>query len=314
MKILIIISIFCIIVLYYLYQTEGFENPAISIDPTLIEKYNKFVSFYNPFLINWEKAVVTSIALDTPIQPLTDPSQVGSKGASFKEPSRVEMNAYIQNLEKTLKKAFPPITDSLPSTLDANVINEINQRISMDPSSYQNALQWMNKSLSEAHAQMNAMKKSPEGFDVMNKYQLVEDFDNCAEYTKCMSDPDVISKISDAQNAEQLKKEKEKRKAFENKLNKINNDSTIQREAKKNQELIKKSKEVEEQAKSGDLLNQFNLSNDDDSLSHFVRPSGVDKLANMKKNNPNQYKKNEKENGQFLALGTLLNSISNSIR
>jgi hypothetical protein len=118
----------------------------------------------------------------------------------------------------------------------------------------------------------------------------------------------------DVYNEQQIKKEKDRRKQLEDKLNKINSDSTIQREAKKNQELIRKSKEIEEQAKSGDLLNQFNLSDNDDSLSHFVRPSGVDKLANMKKNNPNQYKKNEKENGQFLALGTLLNSISNSIR
>jgi hypothetical protein len=301
MKVLIIISIFCIIVLYYICQTEGFED---IIDPSLIEKYTKFVSFYNPFLVNWEKAIVTSIALDTPIQPLTDPSQVGSKVAPFKGPTRVEINTYIQKLEKTLNKPFPLVTDPLPSTLDANVINQMNQRISMDPSSYQNALQWMNNSLSEAHKQMNALKKSPEGFDVMDKYQVIEHFDNCAEYSKCM----------DVYNEQQIKKEKDRRKQLEDKLNKINSDSTIQREAKKNQELIKKSKEIEEQAKSGGLLNQFNLSNNDDSLSHFVRPSGVDKLANMKKNNPNQYKKNEKENGQFLALGTLLNSISNTIR
>ena len=301
MKVLIIISIFCIIVLYYICQTEGFED---IIDPSLIEKYTKFVSFYNPFLVNWEKAIVTSIALDTPIQPLTDPSQVGSKVAPFKGPTRVEINTYIQKLEKTLNKPFPLVTDPLPSTLDVNIINQMNQRISMDPSSYQNALQWMNNSLSEAHKQMNALKKSPEGFDVMDKYQVIEHFDNCAEYSKCM----------DVYNEQQIKKEKDRRKQLEDKLNKINSDSTIQREAKKNQELIKKSKEIEEQAKSGGLLNQFNLSNNDDSLSHFVRPSGVDKLANMKKNNPNQYKKNEKENGQFLALGTLLNSISNTIR
>lgn len=303
MKILIIISIFCVIVLYYLCQTEGFENPAIPIDPGLIEKYNKFVAFYNPFLINWEKAIVTSIALDTPIKPLTDPSQIGSKVASFKGPNRVEINAYIQKLGKTLNKTFPPVTDPLPSTLDANMINEINQRIPMEPSSYQNALQWMNNSLSEAHKQMNALKKSPEGFDVMDKYQLIEDFDNCAEYSKCM----------DVYNEQQIKKEKEKIKVFENKLDNINQNSMIQREAKKNQELIKKSKEVESQAMSGDLLNQFNLTNNDDSLSHFIKPSGVNKLRDMKKNNPKQYQTNEKDNRQILELGTLLNSISNTI-
>lgn len=310
MKILIIISI-CIITLYYFCQTEGFED-LDPIDPTLTEKYNKFVSFYNPLMINWEKAIVTSIGLDTPVKPLTDPSQVGS-GSSFQAPTRIEINAYIQKLEKTLGKPFPPVTDALPSTLDTKVINEINKRIPMDPSVYQNALQWMNTGLSAAQEQLNAMKKSPEGFDVMDKYQKIEPFDNCEEYAKCMSDPEVASKIAAAQSEQQLKKEREKRKALEEKLDKINNNATVQSEAAKNEALIKKSKEIEAQAKSGALLNQFNLTNNDDSLSHFVKPRGVNKLENMKKNNPKEYAANEKNNGKMLGLGTLFNSISNTI-
>jgi hypothetical protein len=308
MKILIIVGILCII-LYVIRQTEGFEDP---IDPELLKKYTTFVAFYNPFLINWEKAIVTSIGLDTPIKALTDPSQVGSASASFTAPTRIEMNAYIQNLEKTLNKPFPPLTDALPSTLDSALITELSQR-PLDPSAYQNALQWMNKSLSAAHTQMDAMKKSPEGFNSVNRYKSKEGFDNCAEYTKCMSDPEVLSKIAEAQNEQQAKKENEKRKALEDKLDKINNDSIIQSEAANNMVLVQKSKEVEEQAKSGALLNQFNLTNNDDSLSHFVKPSGVAKLEDMKKNNPAQYAANEKNNGQILALGTLLNSISRSL-
>jgi hypothetical protein len=297
MKILIIISIFCIFVLYYLYQTEGFENP---VDPLLQKKYSTFVAFYNPFLINWEKAIVTSIGLDTPVKALTDPSQVGS-GSAFTGPTRAEMNTYIQKLEKTLNKPFPLVTDALPSTLDSTLIGELDQRVSMDPSSYQNALQWMNASLSAAFQEMEAMKNSPEGFDVMDKYQLIEGFDNCAQYSKCM----------DIYNEQQLKKEKEKRKVFENQLDNINNNSMIQSEVKKNIALIQKSKEIEAQAKSGDLLNQFNLSND--SSPRLVKPSGFGKLENMKKNNPKQYAENEKNNGQMLGLGTLFNSISNTL-
>jgi hypothetical protein len=221
------------------------------------------------------------------------------------------MNTYIQKLEKTLNKPFPLVTDALPSTLDSTLINELPQRVSMNPSSYQNALQWMNASLSAAFQEMEAMKKSPEGFDVMDKYQLIEDFDNCAEYTKCMSNPEVVSKIAEAQSEQQLKKEREKIKVLENQLDNINNNSKIQLEAAKNSALIKKSKEIEAQAKSGDLMNQFNLSND--SPSRFVKPNGVNKLANMKKYNPKQYAENEKNNGQMLGIATLLNSISNTL-
>jgi hypothetical protein len=304
MKILIILGILCVIILYVTRQTEGFEDP---IEPELIDKYSTFVAFYNPFLINWEKAIVTSIGLDTPIKALTDPSQIGSAAASFTAPTRIEMNTYIQNLEKTLKKPFPPLTDALPATLDSALITELSQR-PLDPSAYQNALQWMNKSLSDAHTQMEAMK-SPGGFNSQRK----EGFDNCAEYTKCMSDPEVLSKIAEAQNEQQAKKEKEKRKALEDKLDNINNNTIVQSEAKKNQELIEKSKEVEAQAKNGTLLNQFNLTNNDDSLSHFIKPLGLSKLEDMKKNNPAQYAANEKNNGQFLELGRLLNSISSAL-
>lgn len=305
MKILIILGILCII-LYVTRQTEGFEDP---IEPELIDKYSTFVAFYNPFLINWEKAIVTSIGLDTPIKPLTDPSQVGSASASFTAPTRIEMNAYIENLGKTLNKPFPPLTDALPSTLDSALITELSQR-PLDPSAYQNALQWMNASLSTAHKQMEAMK-SPEGFNSINKFK--EGFDSCAEYTKCMSDPEVLSKIAQAQIEQQAKKEKEKRKALEDKLDNINNNTIVQSEAKKNKELVQKSKEIEAQAKNGTLLNQFNLTNNDDSLSHFVKPRGVSKLKDMKINNPAQYAANEKNNGQLLALGTLLNSISGAL-
>lgn len=308
MKILIIISIFCIFVLYYLYQTEGFEDP---IDPSLQKKYSTFIAFYNPFLINWEKAIVTSIGLDTPVNALTDPSQVGS-GSAFTGPTRAEMNTYIQKLEKTLNKPFPFVTDALPSTLDSTLINELPQLVSMDPSSYKNALQWMNASLSKALQEMEAMKKSPEGFDVMDKYQLIEDFDNCEEYAKCMSDPEVASKIAAAQSEQQLKKEREKRKELEKKLDNINNNYTIKLEAAKNNALIKISKEIEEQAKNGGLLNKFKLSSGA-FFSRFVRPRGFGKLENMKKNNPKQYAAMEKDNGQMLGLGTLFNSISSTL-
>ena len=308
MKILIIISIFCVFVLYYLCQTEGFEDP---IDPSLLKKYTTFVAFYNPFLINWEKAIVTSIGLDTPVKELTDPSQAGS-GSAFTGPTRAEMNTYIQKLEKTLNKPFPLVTDALPSTLDSKLINELPQLVSMDPSSYKNGLQWMNASLSKALQEMEAMKKSPEGFDVMDKYQLIEDFDNCEEYAKCMSDPEVASKIAAAQSEQQFKKEREKRKELEKKLDNINNNYTIKLEAAKNNALIKVSKEIEALAKNGGLLNKFKLFYGA-SLSRFVRPRGFGKLENMKKNNPKQYAENEKNNGQMLGLATLFNSISSTL-
>ena len=218
MSVLIIVSILFIIIWYCIYETEGFDDQPV--DPKIKEKYQKFVGFYNPFLVDWEKAIVTSIGLDTPVKPLTNPSDISS--ATFKAPTRLEMNNYIKQFEKNINKPLPIITDPLPTTLTSTVVSDITNNISMDPTPYQNALQIMVTSQEEAQNQLNDMKKSPEGFDPINPYQYTEGFDSCADYKKCMTDPDVIDAVSKAQSEQQAKKERERQNQFESKLDKFN--------------------------------------------------------------------------------------------
>ena len=309
MSVLIIVSILFIIIWYCIYETEGFDDQPV--DPKIKEKYQKFVGFYNPFLVDWEKAIVTSIGLDTPVKPLTNPSDISS--ATFKAPTRLEMNNYIKQFEKKINKPLPIITDPLPTTLTSTVVSDITNNISMDPTPYQNALQIMVTSQEEAQNQLNDMKKSPEGFDPINPYQYTEGFDSCADYKKCMTDPDVIDAVSKAQSEQQAKKERERQNQFESKLDKFNENKSIDELNLKNKEYMQKALEIQEKAKSGELLNEFNLSNNDTSLDHFIKPKGVYKLENMKRENPTQYAEYEKKNSQIMSTAGLLNSISNTL-
>lgn len=309
MNVLIIVSILFIIIWYCIYETEGFEDQPI--DPKVEEKYQKFVSFYNPFIANWEKAIVTLIGLDTPVKPLTDPSQTSS--ATFKAPTRVEMNAYIKKLEKSTEKQLPPMTDPLPATLTPAILSDINNHISMDPTPYQNALQLMVKNQEDAQNQLNEMKKSPEGFDPINPYQYTEGFETCDDYKKCMTDPEVIDAIAEAQSEQQSRLQKKRQNAFESKLDKFNMNKSVKELSVKNQEYMKKAEEIQNQANSGELLNQLNLSNNDTSLDHFIKPKGVYKLEQMKKENPKQYAEYEKNNTKIMADAGLFNSISNTL-
>ena len=309
MSVLIIVSILFIIIWYCIYETEGFDDQPV--DPKIKEKYQKFVGFYNPFLVDWEKAIVTSIGLDTPVKPLTNPSDISS--ATFKAPTRLEMNNYIKQFEKNINKPLPIITDPLPTTLTSTVVSDITNNISMDPTPYQNALQIMVTSQEEAQNQLNDMKKSPEGFDPINPYQYTEGFDSCADYKKCMTDPDVIDAVSKAQSEQQAKKERERQNQFESKLDKFNENKSIDELNLKNKEYMQKALEIQEKAKSGELLNEFNLSNNDTSLDHFIKPKGVYKLENMKRENPTQYAEYEKKNSQIMSTAGLLNSISNTL-
>ena len=230
MSVLIILSILFIFIWYCIYETEGFEEP---IDPKIEQKYQQFVGFYNPFLVDWEKAIVTSIGLDTPVKELTSPGAIST--ATFKGPTRDEMNQYIRKLEKTLNKSLPMLTDPLPSTLTSKMVAEM-ANTSMDPAPYQHALQIMVKYQEDAQKEMEKAKQSPEGFDDMNPYWMIEGFESCDQYKKCMTDPDVVDAVARAQ-ADQLAREQQKNQnALEKKLDRINGDKSLQSLTAQNKE------------------------------------------------------------------------------
>jgi len=307
MSVLIILSILFIIIWYCIYEIEGFEEP---IDPKTQEKYQKFVGFYNPFLVDWEKAIVTSIGLDTPVKELTNPGDTST--ATFKAPTQLEMNQYIKKLEKTMNKPLPILTDPLPTTLTSSVISTMKDTISMNPTPYQNALQIMVTYQENAEKQMEEAKKSPEGFDPINPYQYTEGFD-CDQYKKCMTDPDVVNAIAKAQSEQQARQGKEKQQVFGNELDQFNSNKSVQTLSARNKEYMQKAQEIQDKAKNGTLLNEFNLSNNDTSLDHFIKPKGIYNLENMKKNDPGQYAEYEKKNSQIMSVAGLLNSISNTL-
>ena len=232
MNVLIILSILFIIIWYCIYETEGFEEP---IDPKMQEKYQKFVGFYNPFLVDWEKAIVTSIGLDTPVKELTSPDDTST--ATFKAPTQLEMNQYIKKLEKTMNKPLPILTDPLPTTLTSSVMSTMKNTISMNPTPYQNALQIMVTYQENAEKQMEEAKKSPEGFDPINPYQYTEGFD-CDQYKKCMTDPDVVNAIAKAQSEQQAKQGKEKQQVFGNELDQFNANKSVQNLSARNKEYM----------------------------------------------------------------------------
>ena len=187
------------------------------------------------------------------------------------------------------------------------------KNMTMNPTPYQNALQIMVKYQEDAQNEMEKAKQSPEGFDPINLYQYTEGFESCDQYKKCMTDPDVVDAVARAQ-ADQLAREQQKNQnELEKKLDKINGDKSLQSLTAKNKEYMKKAQEIQDKAKSGTLLNDFNLSNNDTSLDHFIKPKGIFNLENMKKYNPRQYAEYEKKNANIMSVAALNNSISNTL-
>ena len=111
-----LVFILIVIILYVCWTEEGFQTQEL--DPEFVKSYQTFIAFYNPFMVNWQKSIITSMNLDAPPQPaLTSPTQVPS-GGSAPAYTQDQMNQYIDGIIQTQHNPFPYITDPLPDLID----------------------------------------------------------------------------------------------------------------------------------------------------------------------------------------------------
>lgn len=242
------------------------------IDPNLVTAYHEFATtVYNPFLVTWQKAIVSSISADQPQKPLTSPSQASSSSATPTIPPQSEMNSYIANLSQKLGKPLPNITDPLPDAIDIVSFPAIAPKIPKDPVPYTNALLWINQQLTEAQAKLQSALK---GESFMN----LEGFDNqtCQDLSQCFQEnPELIRQCGDA-----LKKQgqQEQSQVLEQIKQFMKNKEWASAQ-KTNKKLVEQSKKIESDAKSGELLNQMNLPTEPGIT--YTLPAGSDKLQKM---------------------------------
>lgn len=242
------------------------------LDPDLATAYHQFATtVYNPFLATWQKAIVSAISAEQPQQPLTSPSQISSSSAKPTVPPQKDMNAYIANLSQKLGKSLPNITDPLPEAMDITTFPAIAPRIPKDPAPYTNALTWMNQQLTEAQAKLQSALK---GESFMN----LEGFDHqtCQDLSQCFQDnPELIRQCGAALQ----KQGQQEQSQVLDQIKQFMKNKEFVRAQKTNKDLVQQAKKIEDQAKSGDLLNQMNLPAEPGIK--YTLPEGSDKLKKM---------------------------------
>jgi len=296
------------------FVEEGFE--AQEMDPKLIESYTKFISFYNPFLANWKKAIITTMLVESPPpQPeLTDPSQIRPSSAQPPEPSRQEMNDYIKKLKDKEGKPFPPIVSPLPNTIDQASFSKIQELIvtnASDPKPYVNALDWMNKNLSKSQAGLGPALK---GESVINEGFIVEEFDD----SMCK----VISECNKAEKDKEKQEFTKNQNKLQATLDKFNINNNLQQLNEQNKQLVEKSKKIQDQAQSGDLANQVNIPDKGPSNRGagvppplpFSLPSGANALKDLQNFNPLKYMEYEANYAPWMSLKRSMDQINGSLR
>jgi hypothetical protein len=304
---ILLILLFVLVLLKLLYQEkriEGFEA-AIPLNPDTVQGYKNFLAFYNPFCANWQKAIVSSIAADTPQEPLTSPSQVsdsGSGGAAT--PSSADMNTYINQLSQQLGQPLPPVCTTMPDSVDSTNIGQIIPLIPTDTTPFINALNWMNKQLEKAHSGLGTAlqggKPQTEGFDDAT----------CQNMATCLAnDPALIAQLAQelaGQNAQAVVQQEQQLMAA---MIPFLSTQALSEAFGQNTLLIQKSQDIQNQAQSGQLVNQINVPGGN-TRATYTKPDGSDNLAQMEKNNPDRAAELKANYGQWYAIKQLTDQIN----
>lgn len=224
-----------------IFITEGFEDLVQDKTKTqdqtkTANDYNRFKTFYNEFINNWNKAVTTALVSSIPIEKM--PS------GPYK-PTLDDMNKYITILTTNEKKPFPKMTALLPDELN---VSEIIPRIPQDPIPYINALTWMNSNLQASMVSL--------GSSIMDiKMEAFED--KCQDLSNCMNNPNFLAKLSDAQKKNELDQIKSNEKILSDRINAFFSNKQVDELVQINRKLIKDADDIKNRAQSGKLVDSL---------------------------------------------------------
>lgn len=254
LAIAIAIALVALLSIWFNDVYEGFTVPA-----ELQAKYQKFATFYNAFLASWEKTVTTSWSTRIEPPPLSKDKPLAPT------PTRTELNQEIAALSREAGKAFPPITDALPDTMESVVT--IDGKVPSSPTPYLNALRWVNAKMEQSKRDMEDALKGQSGFqDFFEGFEpkSFEGFENpmCGQMAQCQQEAERKQTVS-----------------LGARLDAFNNNGELQRALQTNQQLMEDAKKIQNQAQSGQLLNNLNLPPEPGTT--FKKLAGADALSTM---------------------------------
>lgn len=293
--------LFILVVLRFFVIEEGFQN--IQLQQSTINNYNKFKDFYNKFMKNWEKAVISSAVADTPQEPLSSPSEVPSGDAP--KPSRNDMNLYIVALAKKINKPLPPVTDPVPEQIDVNTLPVISQNIPQDPKLFINALDWMNGQLEKSQSNL--------GSALQGGSVEIESFQSqCDDISKCIANnPELINKIAEAQRNQAAQNLGIYEQALTNKVNSLFS-ADLNKLYQRNQQLVNQAEETQRRAESGEMINDINVPGGRSKATYQKSPDD-ESMGELQKNDPQKYNKLKKSNPQWFAVKQLIEQINSTL-
>jgi hypothetical protein len=301
---LVLLCLLFILIVLRLFSSNGVEGFADKGD-LLSTQYGNFLDFYTGFCSNWQKAIISSVASEIPQQPLTSPSQVspngsGSGSGSVPDISTEQMNQYIVTLSQQLSQPLPRICITLPTSITTDSLPQIISEIPNDIQPYINALNWMNQQMAKSHSNLGlALQGQPiEPFQDSNSV--------CNGLSACLANnPDLARQIT-----EQSKKQLEDK--LLSAIQPFLSNSELLQAYELNQQLVEKSQDIQNQAQSGELINQVNVPGGN-TVATYTIPDGGSNLKQLSQNNPQRYNELKQNYSQLFQVKSLLEQINSAL-
>jgi hypothetical protein len=157
-----------------------------------------------------------------------------------KNPTRTELNQYIQQLQEKEKKRFPPVTNPLPIIDTIELFTKHQSSLPRDPTPFNNALDWMNTNLESTLSTLQSSLDSIKNLQGFSDYDFptMEYFGDVCQAIKACQDSQNESVVADARSFVPIMQ------SFQRLQNKLD----------KNNGLIARSKDIQEKAQNGTLI------------------------------------------------------------
>jgi hypothetical protein len=213
------------------------------------------------------------------------------------------MNTYITQLSQQLGQPLPPVCILLPSTVDSTTIAQTIPMIPTDTTPYINALNWMNTQLEKSQSNLgSALQGGSEGFDDMSSM--------CQDISQCLANnPQLAQQIAEELNAQSAQNVAQQEQQLIALLTPFVSTQTLTAAVEQNTVLVQNAQEIQNQAESGELVNQINVPGGN-SQTTYTMPDGSDNLKQIQQNNPDRYNELKKNYGAWVAIKGLTDQIN----
>jgi hypothetical protein len=177
----------------------------------------------------------------------------------------------------------------------------VTSQIPKDIQPYINALKWMNVQLQKAQANLgSALQGQPtEGFE-----------DMCQDISQCLANnPGLVQQIAMEMTEQSTQQIVQQEENLMKAIMPFLNTPELSDAFGENVILMEKAQEIQNQAQSGDLVNQINVPGGN-TIAKYQKPDGANNLQDMKQNNPNRYNELKQNYSQWFDIKNMLDQIN----